>query len=149
MFWWQKGFFGSWYLLLFVSGCEENPVDVKVWPEVVRVGRTEGPMMVSCCYFLLLRCSGERLLDLFPATGDFPVVDLEWFMFPIARRIRWMLWSGHRQPGLAVQLLENWQCSALRYFGEKFLSYFSTTWGSSGHIFRLGFVDSYEMSIFS
>lgn len=86
-FWWQRGFPSGGYMLLFVTGCERNPVDVKVWPLVVRLGWTNGPKMVSWCYFFLLRCSSKLLLNLFPETGSFPMVDLGWFMFPTVRRI--------------------------------------------------------------
>lgn len=50
-----------------VSGVEGSPMEVSICQAVAWAG----PKMTTCYYFLLLCCSGEPLLEAFPATADF------------------------------------------------------------------------------
>lgn len=95
----------SFYRLrfVFVLGIEGSSVEVSVYQSVARAGHTEGPNLTACCYFLLLRCSGELLFEAFLAMegfsgGDFRmgfVPDyegntVEVMVWPIMAWINWM-----------------------------------------------------------
>lgn len=56
---------------VFVLGIEESLVEVSLYQVPAWAGHTEGRKLIACCYFLLLRCSGELLLEVFPATKAF------------------------------------------------------------------------------